>query len=134
MRIKRTGLVAAGVGALGLLGTACQPPIDLTSFGVSRFGEVSADGHFVTLRGNVSCSRPGTVDLFLTIGDFSPSTAPNISCEGPDGNSWARTFQDNTATVNKGSVRITIQAALSEPNTGEENDDVVDLSRTVELS
>lgn len=136
MRLRRSGLAAFAVAAVALLGAACTPaPNELTAFGISRYGEVSANGHDVTLRGTVACERPGNVDLFMFTADgFSPETAPTIECDGPELQHWAQTFHDADTVQPERRTWVSIEVRLWQVGEPYENEDWMDVSRSVELS
>ena len=95
MRLRRFGVVAVAVAAVGLLGTACEPPMEIT-LGVSRTATLNESTNDITFRGTVACTRGGEpVDIWIDIvqdGVSGSWGSIGVGCEGPDPVPWSVTY------------------------------------------
>jgi hypothetical protein len=126
-------VAVVGVAALGLLGTACTPPNELT-LTLGRFGSVSSDGHTVTLGGTIACAQPGVVVLYMgTSTGFSGGSVTMHCPDAGDTESWAASFGDLDDTQPRGEHTASVSAYLFDAD-DDEQDDYVTVARKVTLS
>ena len=107
MGTRALGLAGALSAVVGL-GAACEPPMEIT-LNVSRDIVLLPDedegqtGSTALFRGQVSCTRPEPIDLWIRLRQSqvvngqqvtveAQAGEHSIPCEGPEEQDWARTY------------------------------------------
>lgn len=107
MRTRLLGTAGVLTAVVGL-GTACEPPMEIT-LNVSRDIVLVPDesefqtGSTALFRGQVACTRPEPIDLWITLRQNQvvngqevtvedQASENSIPCEGPESQDWAATY------------------------------------------